>query len=136
MSVVLDSSTTLAWYFADEQTPSVVALLNRVADLGAIAPTIWRFEVANGFQVALRRKRIDLAYRDRALAKLAELDVAVDEEGLTHAWSATVRLADRHNLTVYDASYLELAQRRRLPLATLDAALGRAARAEGIDVPL
>ena len=73
---------------------------------------------------------------ETALAKLAELNVAVDEECLAHAWSATVRLADRHNLTVYDASYLELAQRRRLPLATLDAALGQAARAEGIDVPL
>ena len=135
MSLVLDSSTTLAWYFADEQTASALALLNQVADLGAVAPIIWRFEVANGLRVALRRKRINSAYRDHALAKLAELDVAIDEESSAHAWSATVRLADRHSLTVYDASYLELAQRRRLPLATVDAALAQAAQAEGIGVP-
>jgi predicted nucleic acid-binding protein len=136
VSVVVDSSAALAWYFVDEQTPSVLALLDRVADLGAIAPVIWRFEIANGLQSALRLKRIDAAYRDYALTKLSELDITVDEESLLHAWSATVRLADRHGLTVHDAAYLELAQRRRLPLATLDMALARAAQAEGIEIPL
>jgi predicted nucleic acid-binding protein len=136
VSVVVDSSAALAWYFVDEQTPSVLALLDQVADLGAIAPVIWRFEIANGLQSALRLKRIDAAYRDYALTKLSELDITVDEESLLHAWSATVRLADRHGLTVHDAAYLELAQRRRLPLATLDMALARAAQAEGIEIPL
>lgn len=134
MILVLDSSAALAWHFEDERTEEALALLNRVAESGAVAPALWQYEVANGLQVAMRRKRIDAAYRDRALANLAALDVAIDKDSDTHAWSATVRLAERHDLTVYNAAYLELAQRRRLPLATLDLALARAARAEGVEL--
>ena len=134
MSVVLDSSAALSWHFEDEQTKSMLGLLQRVVESGAVVPSLWRYEVANGLQVAVRRKRIDAAYRDRALANLAALDIACDAESETHAWSATVRLAERHGLTVYDAAYLELAQRRWLALATLDLTLARAAEAEGIEV--
>lgn len=134
MSVVLDSSVTLAWHFEDESTDATRALLNRVADAGAVAPSLWRFEVANGLQMAVRRNRIDIAYRDRSLTSLAALDIRIDAESDGHVWSATVRLAEVHGLTVYDAAYLELAQRRRLPLATLDAALAKAASAAGVQV--
>ncbi len=67
-------------------------------------------------------------------ADLAEFDIIIDSETDLHAWQATIRLADLHGLTVYDAAYLELAQRRRLPLASLDKALADAARAAGIEV--
>ena len=120
MSVVLDSSIVLAWYFKDEQTAAVLAVLDEVVAEGAIVPPIWRYEVANGLQMAVIRRRVDSAFRDNALSRLARLSILTDSECDAHAWSASVQLADRHGLTTYDASYLELAQRRRTRLATLD----------------
>jgi predicted nucleic acid-binding protein len=134
VTLVLDSSIALAWHFEDEQTQAVRAVLLDVAEGGAVAPGLWRFEVANGLQMALRRGRIDAALRDRALGNLAALNVEIDEGCDVQVWSATVRLADLYRLTVYDAAYLELAQRTRCPLATLDAVLATAARAAGVTV--
>jgi predicted nucleic acid-binding protein len=130
LSLVIDSSITLAWHFKDEQTAQSRAVLKQVVEAGAIVPALWRFEIANALLMAVRRKRIDHGFRDRALAHLGTLAIITDRESEEQAWKASVRLAERHGLTVYDAAYLELAQRRRLPLATLDAALVRAAGAE------
>jgi predicted nucleic acid-binding protein len=132
VSLVIDSSMTLAWYFEDERTVASIAVLNQVAEEGAIVPALWRLEVLNGLQVAVRRGRIDIAYRDASLADLQSLVIAIDPGTNRHAWSATLRLCDRFGLTLYDAAYLELALRRRLPLATLDSELVRAARAESV----
>jgi predicted nucleic acid-binding protein len=132
VSLVIDSSMTLAWYFEDEKTEASLAVLKRVADAGAIVPALWRLEVLNGLQVAVRRGRIDSAYRDASLADLQSLVIAIDPATNRQAWSATLRLCERFGLTPYDAAYLELAQRRQLPLATLDAALVRAARADNV----
>ncbi len=134
MSLVLDSSVALAWCFKDERTKASQAVLHRVAEEGAVAPSLWRFEVAHGLQMAVRRQRIDASRRDLLLARLARLAIEVDSDSDSHAWSASVRLSDRHGLTVYDSAYLELAQRRRLELATLDDALIRAARAELVPI--
>ena len=65
---------------------------------------------------------------------LGRLRITVDSETDRHAWSATTELSQTHNLTVYDAAYLELAVRSRQPLATGDAAMLRAAREVGVDV--
>lgn len=92
MSLVLDASVTLAWCFEDESTPAIDAIMHRIANDGAIAPTLWRLEVANGLQMALRRKRIDIAYRDAALSRLDVLDIQLDLDTGVHAWSATVNL--------------------------------------------
>jgi predicted nucleic acid-binding protein len=132
VSLVLDASLTMAWYFDDESTAATDALLDRVSDAGAVAPTVWRLEVANAFQTAIRRKRIDAAYRDGALTELALLPIAIDADTDTFAWTTTLRLAERFTLTVYDAAYLELAQRRSLPLATLDEPLRAAGHALGV----
>jgi len=134
VSLVIDSSMTLAWYFEDEKTESSLAVLRRVADAGAIVPALWRVEVLSGLQVAVRRGRIDSAYRDASLADLQSLVIAIDPATNRRAWSATLRLCERFGLTPYDAAYLELAQRRQLPLATLDAALVRAARADNVQL--
>ena len=83
-------------------------------------PTLWRLEVANSLTVAVRRGRIDAEYRRAALADLALLDITTDQQTDARAWSETLSLADRFRLTLYDAAYVELAQRRALPLATLD----------------
>ena len=134
MSLVVDSSLALSWYFRDEQTEARLKILDQVVEGGATVTPIWFYEVAKSLQVAVRRKRVGAAFRDASLADLATLNIGVDPDCDAHAWSATVQLADRHGLTVYDASYLELAQRRRLELATLDVALAKAARAEHLAV--
>jgi predicted nucleic acid-binding protein len=127
VSVVIDASLTLAWYFDDETTPAADAVLDRVSEAGAVVPCLWRLEVANAFQSALRRKRITTAYRDESLTKLDAMQITVDADTDTYAWTTTLRLAERFGLSVYDAAYLELAQRRSLPLATLDRELREAA---------
>jgi len=132
VSLVLDASLTLSWYFEDERTPAVDAVLDQVAASGAVVPSLWRLEVANGFQMAIRRKRIDRDFRDRAIRHLGLLPIVVDPETDTYAWTVMLRLADRFGITVYDAAYLELAQRRGLPLASLDKELSAAGRASGV----
>jgi predicted nucleic acid-binding protein len=132
MSLVLDSSATLAWIFADETTAAICVLFDRVAEAGAFVPALWRLEVANSLTVAVRRKRIDADFRRGALADLSLLDITTDPQTDSHAWGETLRMADRFRLTLYDAAYLELAQRRTLPLATLDEDLRVAAVALGV----
>jgi predicted nucleic acid-binding protein len=132
VSLVIDSSMTPAWYFEDEKTDASTAVLDRVAESGAVVPVLWHLEVLNGLQVAVRRSRITAAYRDASLADLGAVVIMVDPGTNEHAWSAILRLCERFNLTAYDAAYLELAQRRQLSLATLDGALIRAAQAENV----
>jgi predicted nucleic acid-binding protein len=132
VSLVIDSSMTLKWYFEDEKTAASIAILNRVAEEGAVVPALWRLEVLNGLQVAVRRGRITIAYRDASLNDLRSLVIAIDPGTNRQAWSATLHLCDRFGLTPYDAAYLELAQRRQRSLATLDGELIRAAQAENV----
>lgn len=129
MSLVLDSSVTLAWLLDDEGSPAVDEALSRVTVARAWVPSIWRLEVANSLTMAVRRQRITTRFRERSLADLALLNIATDPDTDGFAWSATVALADSHRLTVYDAAYLELALRLGLPLATLDGELRKAASA-------
>lgn len=132
MTLVLDASLTLSWYFKDERTPAADAVLDQVANTGAVVPSLWRLETANAFQIAIRRDRIDVAFRDRAILHPTHLPITVDPETDAYAWTTTLELADRFQLTLYDAAYLELAQRRALPLATLDTALRLAAETLGL----
>ena len=132
MTLVLDSSATLAWAYSDEVTPAVQDVFDRVTAAHAVVPALWRLEVANGLHMGVRRGRLDAAERDATLADLAILDIRTDADTDTHAWSGTVRLAERFGLTVYGACYLELAQRRALPLASLDGDLRKAADACGV----
>lgn len=134
MKLVLDCSLTLAWCFADETTPAIDALMLRAAREGAAVPAIWRLDVANGLRTAMRRGRLTMEMRDDALADLRDMIITTDPETDRFAWSTTLRLADHHNLTPYDACYLELALRLNLPIASLDRALRDAARAEGVTV--
>ena len=132
MSVVIDASLTIAWYFDDETTAATEAVLDKVSEAGAVVPTLWRLEVANAFQTAFRRQRITALYRDESLVELAQMPITIDGDTDTYAWTTTLRLAERFALTLYDATYLELAQRRSLPLATLDKELREAAATLGI----
>jgi predicted nucleic acid-binding protein len=134
VSFVVDNSVALAWCFEDEHTRQVMDLLDRVAETGAFAPSLWPLEALNGLLMAERRRRIHAARRERLAGFLRALPVTLDIETVDHAWTTTVRLAERHRLKVYDAAYLELAQRRKLPLATLDVDLIKAAKVLGTPV--
>lgn len=132
MSLVLDSSVTLAWVYGGETTPAILHVLELVSDTGAWVPSLWPLEVANILEMGVRRNRHDAAFRDATLADLALLPVSIDTDTARHAWGATLRLAERHRLTLYEAANLELALRRGLPLATLDTELRAAAGAEKV----
>ena len=134
MSLVLDSSLALTWCFEDEHTPAALALLDRVSENGASAPALWPLEVLNGLLMAERRNRLSAEQRHQLAGFLSDLPVSLDPEMAPQAWGATARLAERYRLTVYDAAYLELAQRLDLPLATLDTELRIAAG--NLEVPL
>ena len=134
MSFVLDSSVTLAWCFEDERTDATDALLERVVESGADAPSLWPLEILNGLMMAERRGRLAADDRQRLGGFLRDLPVNLDADTTSQAWLTTSALAARHRLTIYDAAYLELAQRLRLPLATLDAQLRAAAGALDIEV--
>lgn len=132
MSLVLDSSITLAWVYSDETTPAVRQVFDLLSRDGAWVPGLWRLEVANVLEMNVRRKRHNADFRDVTLADLAQLRIEIDSETDRHAWGATLSLATRHRLTLYDAAYLELALRRDVPLATLDEDLRRAAAGEKV----
>ncbi len=134
MSLVIDSSITLSWFFEDERSAAADAVLRQVTESGAVAPSLWKLEVANALQTAVKRNRISAAFRDASIADLRALVVAIDPETDNQAWATTLHLAERYWLTLYDAAYLELAQRLGLPLATLDQELRAAGNALGISV--
>jgi predicted nucleic acid-binding protein len=94
VSLVLDSSATLAWIYSDETTNSIRRLFDAVGEEGAVVPTLWRLEIANSLTVAVRRGRIEANFRRAALTDLALLDIATDDHTDVHAWGETLRLAD------------------------------------------
>lgn len=133
-TVILDSSVTIAWFMPDEDTANSRDVLNQVIEDGAIVPIHWQIEVGNALLVAMRGRRISPEKRHDALAQLIGLTITTDSQTADEAWGISLDLADRFRLTLYDACYLELAQRRALPLATLDKDLRKAAKA--LDIPL
>jgi predicted nucleic acid-binding protein len=134
LSFVLDASVALAWCFEDERTAPVMALLDRLTETGATAPMLWPLETLNGLFMAERRRRLNAAKRAELAAFLRELPIRLDMETAGKAWDDTAGFAEQFRLTVYDAAYLEVAQRRRLPLASLDKALRGAAVEAGVEV--
>jgi len=130
---VVDSSLTMAWYLEDERDDYADA--THAALIGgaeALVPPLWPYEVANGFRMAERRRRVQAAEIPRVLALLAPLPIQVQVTAHERAQREVLALALQEGLTCYDAAYLELAMREGLPLATLDAQLKSAAARVGV----
>ncbi|MBX3381601.1 MAG: type II toxin-antitoxin system VapC family toxin [Phycisphaeraceae bacterium] len=125
---VLDCSTTLTWLFDEEATPETGELLSRLQEEAAVVPGLWMLEIANALAMAEKRKRSTPAQSDKFLKMLSALDIDVDHEFASRAFGPLLSLCRAHGLTSYDAAYLDLAARRRLPLATMDKQLATAAR--------
>ena len=134
MSFVIDASIVLAYMLPDENDPIAASAMNAMAKTKPLAPLHWPIEIANGLLMAQRRRRITPAIRANALADVALLPVTLDDLTIEMVWSRTSDIALRCNLSIYDAAYLELAMRKRLPLATLDDNLMKAADAEGVAI--
>ena len=129
MPFVLDASIAACWAFDDEDHPVAALALERVRTDEARVPSLWWFEVRNTLIVSERRGRLTESVTSTFLHGLAQLRVSVDRSPLE---TDVLALARRRRLTVYDSAYLELARREGAPLATLDAALATAARAERV----
>jgi len=128
MPFVLDASVVACWIFPDEDHATADLALERIRADEALVPSLWWFEIRNILIVNERRGRITETDSATFLRGLSRLGVVIDR---APEESAVLTLARRHRLTVYDASYLELAQRETLPLATLDLDLIAAAQASG-----
>jgi predicted nucleic acid-binding protein len=128
---VLDCSVSASWCLQDETNEQAAAVLENLKKDKALVPCLWPIEMANVLVVAERRKRINHADATRALELLLSLPIVVEpgDEATVRALQETAR---EHNLSAYDASYLELARRAGLPLATVDQSLRTAAEKDGI----
>jgi predicted nucleic acid-binding protein len=126
---VIDASVGFAWVHPDQATPATDSLLAQIeAGAAVVVPALWFAEMANTLLVLQRRKKLTAAERKAALETLSRLNFTVDEEAGRAAFQKTSELAEKHGLSVYDAIYLEIALRRKLPLASRDNALLAAAR--------
>lgn len=132
LCLVVDSSVTIAWCFPDKRDDYSQVVLGALARGRAIVPNLWRLEVANTLLVGERRGRSTQADTAAWLGFLSALPIDVDDETGARAFGDIMGLARAHGLSAYDAAYLELAMRRRLPLATLDEKLKSAARTAGV----
>ena len=130
---VADSSIALAWVHPSQATALSRALLAGV-EAGAVihVTSLWPLETGNALLVAVRRKLITDTQRKSALSLLSRLNVVIDGETASLAWTTISDLARKHNLSLYDSTYLELALRKTLPLASRDEPLRLAARREGV----
>jgi predicted nucleic acid-binding protein len=129
---ILDSSVALAWAFEDESDPYADRVGDALPDARAFVPSLWPVEVGNALLVGERRKRTTEVKVTQFLTLLQTQPITVDDETAGRAWQETLTLARAHQLSAYDATYLELAIRRGLPLATLDEKLKAAAVAIGV----
>jgi len=130
--LVLDASVAITWCYPDEQTPYALSVLQALRKLTVVVPSLWPLEVANALLMGERRARLTAAEGAKFVSMLRTLAVEVDPQTPDRAPSDTMQLARIHQLTCYDAAYLELAMRRGLPLATLVAKLAAAAKSAGV----
>ena len=123
MPFVLDSSVALGWVLPDENNPTLDGLCDRLTDDIALVPPVWPLEIGNVLLIAVKRGRLTAKDVSRLVTELRALPLEIDAASTERAMAETLALAKKYDLTTYDASYLELAQRRNLPLATLDTKL-------------
>ena len=135
MSFVLDTSVTMRWFFGDGKPQELTyagKVLDAMKDDDVLVPATWGLEVANVIARAEAKALVNEARSGAFLEMLGEAVIEVDGDTFVHALSDTLQLARRYKLSAYDASYLELALRRGLTLATLDTNLRKAARKAGV----
>lgn len=132
MDFVLDTSVTVSWCFEDESSKKCDEILERLLKNTAYVPTLWHLEVGNVLIMAEKKNRINYSRIAEFLSLLSKLDIVVDAETSNKGFHEVFYLSYSEKLTTYDASYLELAMRLGLPLATRDNELMRVAKKIGV----
>lgn len=136
MRFVLDNSVAMRWLFGDgsaedlDYASRILGLLEE-SDSEACAPSLWPLEVANVIARAEERELLAEARSSEFIGLLNAMAIRIDGGTARHALEDTLYLARRFGLSAYDASYLELALREGLPLATLDTDLRAAVQTTG-----
>lgn len=132
----VDSSVVLSWLFEDELSKSSSAILDSIIyeSYTCLAPYLIRFEVPNAVLMALKRKRISHEIAKKILVFFDILPIEIDTGSQLQTTKTIYSIAEKHGLTIYDASYLELAMRLQLNLATYDKDLIKAAKVEKVKV--
>lgn len=132
---VADASVAVGWVHPAQATDQTAAMLDALADGATLeVPALWTLEVANALIVLVRRRKLNDDERQTGLAWLRGLPLRIDPEAASLAFSRLSELAAAHRLSVYDAAYLELAQRRKLALACTDGPLRGAAKHAGVSL--
>ena len=131
---VIDNSIVMTWCFIDEVNQYADAVLEKLAEAEAVVPTIWPLEVVNVLLAAERRKRLREIDSVRFLSLLSQLPIHVEQAWPERSMNELLALGRTNDLSSYDASYLDLAMRHGLPIATLDQKLAEAAKR--MDVPI
>ncbi|MBT3256959.1 MAG: type II toxin-antitoxin system VapC family toxin [Deltaproteobacteria bacterium] len=131
---VIDNSVVMTWCFKDETSQYADHILDRFEDSTGFVPAIWPLEICNVLLVAERKKRMGEAGSARFMALLAELPIIVEQEPPERMIKENFALARKHKLSSYDASYLDLAMRKGLPIATLDKNLLAAAKRSKVPI--
>lgn len=132
---VADASVAVGWVHPAQATSQTAAMLDAIAGGATLeVPALWPLEVANALTVLMRRRKLTHEERDTALGWLRALRLRVDHEMASLAFSRLSELAITYGLSVYDAVYLELAQRRKLLLGCKDGPLRKAAAKSGVQL--
>lgn len=135
MKFVLDCSVTMAWCFEDESNSYTESVLDSLLKgYEAIVPPLWRLEVSNVLLVAIRKKRIDPLIAHNFKNTLTTLPIKIDESANTRIFDTVFELGKELDLTAYDAAYFELALREKIPMATQDNAIIKAAKKQKIPI--
>ena len=131
---VVDNSVVMAWCFEDEATPYTEGVLDSLRTTQALVPAIWPLEAANVLLIAERRKRLSEAQSAHFAQLLEMLPLRVEDVDVVRSLGPVLAVGRAHQLSAYDAAYLELAARQGLPLATADSRLRKAAEGAGVAI--
>ena len=132
---VADASVAIGWVHPAQATAHTAAMLDAIAEGATLeVPALWPLEVANALSDLQRRRKLTGEERQAGLGWLRGLPLRIDHEMALLAFSRLSELASAHQLSVYDAAYLELAQRRRLVLGCKDGPLRAAAKRAGVSL--
>src|SRR4030043_318155 len=131
---IIDNSVVMSWCFKDETSKYTDAVLDYLEKATAYVPAIWPLEVSNVLLIAERRNRLRQADSSRFISLLFELPIIVEQEAPERMLSEILALAREYKLSSYDASYLDLAMRKGLPIATTDKNIISAAKRISVSI--
>ncbi|BAO30412.1 type II toxin-antitoxin system VapC family toxin [Sulfuritalea hydrogenivorans] len=132
MPFVVDNSVVSGWYLAKQATPYTDAVLDKLRHDTAIVPPLWELELVNVGRTAVKRSTLTDDEARLAVSFVLGLPITVDRAIVPP--ERVLSLSLTYDLTAYDAAYLELAMRLKLPIASKDGPLKVAAQKSGVGV--